>query len=68
MRSYCIRVDPSSMTGILMRKGKFGHRHTEYHVMKETDLSDMSKAKEGQKLLAIPRSYNGTGKDSSLEL
>lgn len=43
MRSYCIRVGPNLMTGVLIRRGKFRYRHKgiqgEGHVKTEACVS-----------------------------
>ena len=41
MRSYWTQRGPDTMTGVLIRRGNFGHRHTlkeDNHVMAEADF------------------------------
>lgn len=45
MRPYCMKADPNPMTGVPVRRGKFGHRlkkhQKENHVMTEEETGVM---------------------------
>lgn len=59
VRSLWIKVDPDPMTGVLTRRKKSGHRHTERRGLCEDrvrDWSDVSINQEMPRWLAITRS------------
>ena len=61
MRSYWITVGPNPVTGVLIRRGKFGHRETQTqredgHVKREVEIVVvLSQPMNAKGLLSHPR-------------